>query len=183
MKTYEAMFLLDPTLASDWQAAEAEINRILERAEAKVLGIKNWGERKLAYPIGRWKRGLYALSFFEGVPENIAGVERDVQLSEKAIRVLVLRKDKMTPEAVEEALAAEPPTRVLTRGGDWGGRAATEESTSKKGSETVKEETAAKDLVDDEPVAVDAIDEEIVASDAKATDATDATDETDVTEA
>ncbi len=64
MRIYEAMFLMEPVLASDWPAAEAEVSRLMERADAKLLGIKDWGERKLAYPIGRQKRGLYALSFF-----------------------------------------------------------------------------------------------------------------------
>lgn len=144
MRTYEAMFLMDPTLATDWPVAEAEINRILDRAEAKLLGINNWGERKLAYPMGRWKRGLYALSFFEAAPESIISLERDVQLSEKAIRVLVLRKDKMTPEAVEKALAAEPPSKTPARGDEWnsrpGPRAAGRERVEKKDAAVAVEE-------------------------------------------
>lgn len=122
MKTYEAMFLLDPTLASDWPAAEAEINRLLDRADAKMLGVTSWGERKLAYPMGQWKRGLYALSYFEASPEKIGGLERDVQLSEKTIRILVLRRDQMTREEVDKALAAEPPSKTQARSDEWGGR-------------------------------------------------------------
>jgi ribosomal protein S6 len=121
------MFLMDPALATDWSAAEAEINRILQRAEAKLLGVKNWGERRLAYPLGQLKRGLYVLSFFQTSPEKIAGLERDVQLSERAVRVLVLRRDEMTPEMIEKALQAEPPPKVPTRGEEWLGRPRGEE--------------------------------------------------------
>jgi small subunit ribosomal protein S6 len=116
VKIYEAMFLMEPVLATDWPAAEAEINRILERAGAKPLGMTNWGERKLAYPIGHRKRGVYALTYFEAMPEKISGIERDVQLSEKAVRVLVLRRDKMTVEEIQKSLAAEPPARIPLRG-------------------------------------------------------------------
>jgi ribosomal protein S6 len=116
------MFLMEPTLATDWPAAEAEVNRLLQRADAKVLGVKDWGERKLAYPIGQWKRGLYVLSYFEAGPESASALERDVHLSEKTIRVLVTRRDKMTPEAVEQALLAEPPSKTPARGDEWGGR-------------------------------------------------------------
>lgn len=124
MKTYEAMFLLEPVLATDWPAAEAEINRVLDRAGAKVIGIKNWGERKLAYSIGHRKRGLYVLSFFQAMPEKISGLERDVQLSEKAVRVLVLKRDTMSPEDIEKALNAEPPAaRLPSRGEEGEGRA------------------------------------------------------------
>jgi small subunit ribosomal protein S6 len=121
VKTYEGMFVMDPALAPNWPTAEAEINRILQRADAKVLGTKNWGERKLAYSIGQHKRGLYVLTYFQTSPDKIVGLERDVQLSEQMVRVLVLRRDEMTPEQIEKALAAEPPPKVPVRE-EWGAR-------------------------------------------------------------
>jgi ribosomal protein S6 len=115
------MFLLDAALASDWPAAEAEVKRILERADAKVLGLKNWDERKLAFPVRAHKRGLYVLTYFEAPAEKIEGIERDVHLSEKAVRVLVLRRDKITPEKIQAALTAAPPPKASFRGPDeWG---------------------------------------------------------------
>jgi len=123
VKTYEAMFLMDSNLATDWPSAESEVKRILDRASAKVLGLKNWDERKLATPVRGHKRGLYALSYFEAPPEKIDGIEHDVHLSEKVIRVLILRRDKITPEAVEKALAAPPPPKASFRGQDeWSPR-------------------------------------------------------------
>ena len=123
MKTYEAMFLLDSALATDWTTAEAEVKRVLERAQAKILGIKNWDERKLATQIHSHKRGLYALTYFEAPPDKIEGIERDVHLSEKIIRVLVLRREKVTPEYIEKALAAPPPPKTSFRGSDeWSPR-------------------------------------------------------------
>lgn len=121
MKSYEAMFLMDPAMATDEAAAEAEIKRLLGRAEANVLGVKKWDERKLAYPIGPNKRGLYMLCFFEAAPEKIAPLERDAQLSEKTVRVIILRHDKLTPEAIEKAFNAPPPPKAPSRGDDWGG--------------------------------------------------------------
>lgn len=121
MKSYEAMFLMDATLATDWTAAEAEVRRILERASAKVLGLKKWDDRKLAYPMGQHKRGLYVLAFFETEPDKITGIERDVQLSEKLLRVLVVRRDRLTPEAVEKAMSADAPPKTLSRGDEWSG--------------------------------------------------------------
>ncbi|MFQ5428757.1 MAG: 30S ribosomal protein S6 [Phycisphaerae bacterium] len=109
MRVYEGLFLLDPALASDWPAAEAEINRVLSRAEARLIGLRNWDERKLAYQIGRHKRGLYALSYFEAEPQRIADIERDVQLGEKFLRALIVRKEKMNEEEISKSLAADPP--------------------------------------------------------------------------
>jgi small subunit ribosomal protein S6 len=121
VKTYEAMFLMDPSVVANFSIAEAEINRILQRAEAKLLGVKNWGERKLAYPIRQVRRGLYVLTYFEAQPEKIVGIERDVRLSEQTVRVLVLCREGMTREAVDKALAAEPPPKVPVRE-EWGSR-------------------------------------------------------------
>ena len=122
MKNYEGMFLLDPALASDAAAAETEIKRILDRAGATLIGLKNWEERKLAYDMGGFKRGLYVLTYFRCDPLKIEGIERDVQLGEKTIRVLIIRRDKMTDEAIAKSLAAGPPPKTFARGGDeWGG--------------------------------------------------------------
>lgn len=125
MKIYEGMFLMDPALSSDWVAVETEVNRVLKRASAEVLGMRNWDERKLSYPISRHKRGLYVLSYFRADPEKLVDLERDVQLSEQVLRALFLRRDKMTEEQVAASLAAEPPkppSRYDDRGGRFGER-------------------------------------------------------------
>lgn len=153
VRTYEAMFVMDPSLASDWPTAESEINRLLERIEAPLIGVKSWGERKLAYPMGRWKRGLYALSFFKASPESIVALERDVQLSEKAVRVLVIRRDDMDSEAVEKALAAEPPSKVPARSDEWGGRWGGGRPSGRPGGRPGEERTEKKPSTDGEDAA------------------------------
>lgn len=121
MKTYEAMFLLDPALASDFPTAEGEIKRILDRAEAELLGLSKWDERKLAYPIRNHKRGLYVLCYFKADSSKIAEMERDVRLSESMIRTLILVKEGMTAEQIEKALASTPATeKPVSRPDDLG---------------------------------------------------------------
>jgi len=119
------MFLMDPALSSDWPAVETEVNRVLKRASAEIIGMRNWDERKLSYPIGRHKRGLYVLSYFRASPEKLGDLERDVQLSEQVLRALFLRREKMTEEQIAKSLAAEPPkppSRYDDRGGRFGER-------------------------------------------------------------
>jgi len=120
-KTYEAMFLLNPTVVSDWSAGEAEIRRLLERAEARVLGLKRWDERKLAYEIDGHKRGLFGLVFFEANGDKIGDLERDARLSEAVLRLLVLRAEGLTQERIDKALAAAAPPRTMDRGDPWSG--------------------------------------------------------------
>lgn len=134
MNQYEGMFLLDPTFGASWESCEAEVRRILGRAEAEVVFCQKWDERRLAYKVKGRKRGVYVLTYFKASPTKIVGIERDVQLSENVLRVLVLRADDITPDRMEKALvhAKERPaesegdgyqSRGPRSGGDDGGYA------------------------------------------------------------
>jgi ribosomal protein S6 len=112
------MFLVDSALAAqDWQVILDEVQRVLDRAEAEVVSLKKWDERRLCYDIQKKSRGTYILVYFNCETDKLGGIERDVQLSELIARVLVLRTDKMTPEDLEkltplEAVAADEAERA-----------------------------------------------------------------------
>jgi small subunit ribosomal protein S6 len=102
LKNYEGMFLFDPGVLTDWDSVQKEVYRILERAGAEVVVCSRWDERRLAYEIKGRKRGVYALVYFKADPGKIVGIERDVNLSESALRCLIIRVD-MTDEEMKEA--------------------------------------------------------------------------------
>ncbi|MEN8126817.1 MAG: 30S ribosomal protein S6 [Planctomycetota bacterium] len=100
---YEGMFLIDSALAAqDWQKVLDEIQRILDRAEADVVSLKKWDERRLCYDVHGKGRGTYILVYFNCDTDKVKGVERDVQLSELITRVLVLRTDRMSKADLEK---------------------------------------------------------------------------------
>jgi small subunit ribosomal protein S6 len=106
-RIYEALFLVDSALAaSQWDHVIEVIQKILDRAQARVISLRKWDERKLAYLIDRKVRGTYILVYFESDSSKIRPLERDVQLSEEIIRVLVIRTDRMTPEEMEKPTPA-----------------------------------------------------------------------------
>ncbi|HOB73626.1 MAG TPA: 30S ribosomal protein S6 [Phycisphaerae bacterium] len=150
---YEGMFLFDPAVTTDWEAVQAELERLMKRAEARVIVMQRWDERRLAYEIRGRKRAIYALTYFEADPSKIAPLERDAQISEAILRCLVLKADHLTEEEMKE-LAARPPDhsaadaeRYDTRGG--GGR----ESGSKKRREGAPETVEAEASAEAESVA------------------------------
>ena len=109
-KLYEGMFLVDSgKAASDWDGVNAAINKILERAEAEIVSMRKWDDRRLAYDIRRTSRGTYMLCYFKAEGQKIQGIEKDVQLSENVIRVLILSTDQMTKEDIERDT---PATKV-----------------------------------------------------------------------
>ena len=97
MNQYEGMFLIDPTFGASFENCEAEIKRLMERAEAELVFCKKWDERRLAYHVNGRKRGVYVLTYFKAKPDKIVSLERDVKFSEAIRRVLVLRADESTP--------------------------------------------------------------------------------------
>ena len=102
LKQYEGMFLFDSGFATDLSKAQAEIRRILDRAGAEVVFCRKWDERKLAYEIQGHKRGTYVLTYFKCPPEAVGGIERDAQLSEPVLRVLLLQADHVTFERMAQ---------------------------------------------------------------------------------
>jgi small subunit ribosomal protein S6 len=123
---YEALFLLNASYATgSWEAARGEVEHILHRANAEILLLKKWDERKLAYEIAGNKRGVYVLAFFKCEGPKVAGIERDVQLSENILRVLVLKAEHLALKDMEAMTpqvptADEHDTRGFRRGGFGG---------------------------------------------------------------
>lgn len=105
---YEAMFLIgQTTAASELPAVVAHIREILARANAQILAMRKWDERRLAYEIRKQKRGLYILTYFRAPNTSLPQIERDCNLSEKILRVLILRADHLTEEEMRAADASD----------------------------------------------------------------------------
>jgi len=90
---YEGLFLVSQTAAADLNAATEHIKGILARAEAEVVGLQKWDERRLAFPIKGQRRGTYFIAYFRAPHSKLVGLERDCNLSEQILRTLVLRAD------------------------------------------------------------------------------------------
>jgi small subunit ribosomal protein S6 len=120
-KLYEAMFLVDSAqAAADWDGTVAVINNILQRAEAEVVVLRKWQERKLTYDIDHKSRGTYILCYFKADGRKIGGIEKDVMLSEKVMRVLILTTEDRPADLVEKDIKGElqAPPAELTLGAE-----------------------------------------------------------------
>jgi len=95
------MFLVETNIASDSEATKGMIQTVMDRANAELVICRLWDERRLAYNIDKHKRAAYILCYFRANGTAISSIERDVQLSEHLLRVLVLRADHISPEELE----------------------------------------------------------------------------------
>lgn len=116
-KTYEGLFLLDPTSASqDWDGLKNKIVALIERREGKILNAKKWGERRLAYEIKGRKRGTYLLIYFEMPPKNISTLKRDIQLAELVLRNMIVVHDRaIDPETLNKSYSESDMDNDETR--------------------------------------------------------------------
>ena len=93
MRKYEIMFIVKPDLeeASIKKVAE-DMKSVLETNNAKVLEVKEMGQRDLAYEINKYKTGYYFLFTIE--TEGLEATKEFDRLSlinENILRHLIVR--------------------------------------------------------------------------------------------
>lgn len=116
VRLYEGMFLINPTpISSNIGAAVQLVHDLLDRAQAEVISISKWDERKLAYEIGGVKRGIYMLAYFRVDGKKVAGIERDVTLSDNVIRCLITRADHIGETELNLAREEQGKTELAAR--------------------------------------------------------------------
>ena len=101
---YEGLFLMGQAAGADINAATDDVKQILERSQAEVILLRRWDERKLAYAIKGQRRGTYLLALFRVDGVQIANIERDCNLSDEILRVMILRADHMGQIEIDRAI-------------------------------------------------------------------------------
>ncbi len=109
-RLYEGMFLVDSAEAArDWDGLLKVIDTILSRSEAEIVSVRKWDERPLAYEIGKVARGTYILAYFRVDAQRIREIEREIKLSERIMRALILSTEQMS----EDDIAKDTPSTRL----------------------------------------------------------------------
>jgi len=103
INAYEGLFLFPQTVAADLQGAVDHLREILAKADAQIISLRKWEERRLAYEIQGNKRGVYFLVYFRAARPSLVGIERSCNLSEKLLRFMMVRADNLTQEQMEAA--------------------------------------------------------------------------------
>lgn len=95
MRSYELMYILDPTLDEDGQKALiGKVEEFMTNQGVQVQDTEPWGKRRLAYRIkGHWD-GSYVLSHLTAPPDAISEMERRLRVTEGILRFLTVRIDE-----------------------------------------------------------------------------------------
>ena len=107
MGLYECMFLLDNAVVrEDWKKAKSVIHDAVAKHGGSVTTSRRWDERRLAYPIRGKNRATYVLTYLEMPGGNLPAFRREVDLSERILRYLLLAVDEI-PATEHELSTAE----------------------------------------------------------------------------
>lgn len=91
MKTYEQMFILNPSLDEEQENALVEkLANVVKTDGGEVLETKRWGKRRLAYDIKGQAEGTYWVMTFKApaiVPEEL---RRIVKITEGFLRDIII---------------------------------------------------------------------------------------------
>jgi small subunit ribosomal protein S6 len=109
---YETIFILRADIDSD--ASERAISRAvgaIEQGGGKLLKLESWGKRRLAFPIGKQRKGFYVYVRYLGYRGLIAELERNLRMLDTVLRYMTtrLRAD------VDPASIAVDPEEVKVR--------------------------------------------------------------------
>jgi small subunit ribosomal protein S6 len=102
------MVVLDPNLdESAQEALTARIQTLVTQRGGAIQSVDNWGRKRLAYPIGRFRDGVYVLTRLQLPPNVAADIDRALQLTESVIRHRLFRADNLpVPGSAPSAPAA-----------------------------------------------------------------------------
>lgn len=111
MTLYEALFLMDADSKPE-AGHEEHLQEILKRAGAELVSMDKWGERKLAFPVGGKKRGLYFLAHFNAPGTAVAEIRRAAAISEFILREMILVDEDGAVKARVDALLGGTPAEA-----------------------------------------------------------------------
>lgn len=99
-RTYEVIFIVDPTAAEDDVMKLSEgVQKIITGQGGSITKTEMMGKRQLAYEINHKKDGTYVLLEVEGSGKEIAEVERRMRVNDQILRYMTVRVDEMRQRA------------------------------------------------------------------------------------
>lgn len=92
MHDYELVAIISPEVDED------EVAKIVDRMTQSIGSrggaveeVKNWGKRRLAYPVRKFMEGDYVLARFKLMPKSVKDLENEIGTLGDVLRYLVVK--------------------------------------------------------------------------------------------
>jgi small subunit ribosomal protein S6 len=95
MRNYEVVFVIKPDLEAEATAAIVEkFTQLIADQGGEVTGLTQWGKKRLAYEVRKYREGYYVLAEFKGTPAVAQELERVLKITEEVLRYLITRREQ-----------------------------------------------------------------------------------------
>lgn len=85
---YEMMYIVKPAEQEISKQVNAKLEKVITDNGGRIKDVNYWGERKLAYEINGFGRGVYVLL----VQTVIKELDRVAKLTDEILRHMIIRK-------------------------------------------------------------------------------------------
>jgi small subunit ribosomal protein S6 len=93
MRNYETIFILKPTLEEEVRKELINKFTSIISTNGEVVKIEEWGNRKLAYEIEKFRDGYYVLVTFKAATTLPMELERNYRIADDVIRYMIVNLD------------------------------------------------------------------------------------------
>ena len=102
-KEYETIYVLRSDVDADTaEKVQGRVAEVVGRENGKLVKVEAWGRRKLAYPVGKARKGVYVYVKYVGKGGLVQELERNLKLSDAVIKwQTVLTNEHVELEAVQ----------------------------------------------------------------------------------
>lgn len=101
LREYETVCVLAPDLQGDaLKQVEDKIKKIFTNHKVTEVVRKDWGSRKLAYPINKYKTAHYLQFLYTAPGALVTELEKNLGYEESVLRYLTVKLEKFTPRNV-----------------------------------------------------------------------------------
>jgi small subunit ribosomal protein S6 len=102
-KEYETIYVLRSDVDADTaEKVQGRVAEVVARENGKLVKVEGWGRRKLAYPVGKAKKGVYVYVKYVGRGGLVQELERNLKLADAVIKwQTVLTNEEVQLDAVQ----------------------------------------------------------------------------------
>ena len=94
MNKYESIYILRPTMEEEAiKAAVERFTNLVTEEGGQIEKVEEWGKRRLAYPIQKFREGYYVQMNFSASSEFPSELERIYRITDDVISYIIVRED------------------------------------------------------------------------------------------
>lgn len=95
LKTYETVYILKSNLSdSDATTIHQKVDSVIGKFKGTVVNRDDWGQRELAYMIGKDRGGRFCVVNYTGLGGVVEEIERHFRILDGVIRFITIATDK-----------------------------------------------------------------------------------------